>query len=422
MSDFIIEKVRAREIIDSRGNPTVEVDVYTKKGFGRDSVPSGASVGAHEALELRDGGRRFWGMGVLRAVESVNEVIAPRIIGMDAREQEEIDGLMVELDGTENKSRLGANAILGVSLAVARAAADTAGTPLYEYLRRSEYVMPVPLMNVINGGKHAGNLLSVQEFIIIPVGAGSFREALRTGSEVYHVLKSLLKERYGLMAVNVGDEGGFTPPMRETREALDALRMAVERSGREGEVLLAIDAAALSFYENGLYRIDGRSLTGEELLEFYERLADEYPIASIEDPFHEEDFEGFSELTRRLGRRVQIVGDDLFATNPRRLARGVDTGAANALLLKVNQIGTLTEAMHVAELCFRNRYRVVVSHRSGETESTTIADIAVALGCGQIKTGAPARGERTAKYNRLLRIEEELGRVEYPGLRAIRGG
>ena len=423
---FEIVRVRAREVLDSRGNPTVEVDVATRGGFGRAAVPAGASKGAHEALELRDGGRRYHGRGVLKAVRNVNEVIAPKVVGMDARRQYEIDRLMVELDGTRNKSRLGANAILGVSLAVAKAAADTYGMQLFEYIGGARArVMPVPLMNIINGGKHAGNELSVQEFMIVPVGADSFSDALRVGSEVYHELKAYLKERYGLSAVNVGDEGGFAPPMRETREALDALVESIKRAGySEGsDVVLALDAAASSFYdaERGVYRIDGREMTGDELLEMYVSLVDEYPIKSIEDPFHEEDFERFAELTKRVGGRVQIVGDDLFVTNVARLRRGIEVGAANALLLKVNQIGTLTEAIEAAELALSHGYNVIVSHRSGETEDTTIAHLAVALNAGQIKTGAPARGERTAKYNELLRIEERLGsKAVYPGIRAFR--
>ena len=423
---FEIVRVRAREVLDSRGNPTVEVDVATRGGFGRAAVPAGASKGAHEALELRDGGRRYHGRGVLKAVRNVNEVIAPKVVGMDARRQYEIDRLMVELDGTRNKSKLGANAILGVSLAVAKAAADTYGMQLFEYIGGARArVMPVPLMNIINGGKHAGNELSIQEFMIVPVGADSFSDALRVGSEVYHELKAYLKERYGLSAVNVGDEGGFAPPMRETREALDALVESIKRAGySEGsDVVLALDAAASSFYdaERGVYRIDGREVASDELLEMYVSLVDEYPIKSIEDPFHEEDFERFAELTKRVGGRVQVVGDDLFVTNVARLRRGIEVGAANALLLKVNQIGTLTEAVEAAELALSHGYNVIVSHRSGETEDTTIAHLAVALNAGQIKTGAPARGERTAKYNELLRIEEHLGsRAVYPGIRAFR--
>ncbi len=427
MSDsFVVKRVRAREILDSRGNPTVEVDVYTEHGFGRAAVPSGASTGIHEALELRDGDRRFHGKGVLRAVRNVNEIIAPEIVGMDARLQREIDEKMRRLDGTSNKSKLGANAILGVSLAVAKAAADTYDMPLYRYLGgiRSR-VMPVPLMNILNGGKHAGNELSIQEFMIVPVGADSLREALQIGSEVYHELKAFLKARFGLSAINVGDEGGFAPPLNKTRDALDALIEAIKKAGYDpdSDVVIAMDAAASSFYDedSGKYKIDGDELGREEMLEFYISLVNEYPIKSIEDPFFEEDFEAFAELTGKIGDHIQIVGDDLFVTNVNRLSKGIELGAANALLLKVNQIGTLTEAIDAAELSFSNGYNVIVSHRSGETEDATIAHLAVALNTGQIKTGAPARGERTAKYNELLRIEEELGsEAIYPGLTALK--
>jgi len=423
---FRITSIRAREILDSRGNPTVEVDVYTKGGFGRAAVPAGASKGVHEALEIRDGGKRYHGRGVLSAVRNVNEIIAPRVIGMDSRKQWEIDRLMIELDGTKNKSKLGANAILGVSLAVAKAAADTYKMPLFKYLGGLKArLLPVPLMNIINGGKHAGNQLSIQEFMIVPVGADKFSEALRIGAEVYHELKSYLKEKYGVSAINVGDEGGFAPPMKETREALDALVEAVKRAGySEGkDVVLALDAAATSFYnaEKKTYYIDGKELTSDELLQMYIDLVDEYPIKSIEDPFQEEDFESFAKLTEKIGSKVQIVGDDLFVTNVERLKRGIELKATNALLLKVNQIGTLTEAIQAAELAMSNGYNVIVSHRSGETEDITISHLAVALNAGQIKTGAPARGERTAKYNELLRIEEYLGdSAEFIGIKAFR--
>jgi len=411
---FKIASIKAREILDSRGNPTVEVDVYTKDGFGRAAVPAGASKGVHEALEKRDGGKRYHGRGVLSAVRNVNEVIAPKLIGMDSRRQWEIDQLMIKLDGTENKSKLGANAILGVSLAVAKAAADTYKIPLFEYLGGLRArILPVPLMNIINGGKHAGNELSIQEFMIVPVGADRFSEALRIGAEVYHELKSYLKEKYGLSAINVGDEGGFAPPMKETRDALNALIEAIKRTGYEEgtDVVLALDAAATSFYNNEkkTYYIDGKEISSEELLQMYIDLVNEYPIKSIEDPFQEEDFDSFAELTKRIGNKVQIVGDDLFVTNVKRLKRGIEVGAANALLLKVNQIGTLSEAIQAAEMAMDHGYSVIVSHRSGETEDTTIAHLAVALNSGQIKTGAPARGERTSKYNELLRIEEYLG-------------
>jgi enolase len=422
--DFQIVSVRGRWILDSRGNPTVEAEVQTLGGgFGRAAVPSGASTGKHEALELRDGGKQFHGKGVRKAVDNVNNVIAKEIIGMDSRDQEAVDRRMIELDGTKNKSQLGANAILSVSLAVAHAAANTYGLPLYQYLGGLlARTLPVPLMNIINGGKHAGNELKIQEFMIVPVGAASFAEALRMGSEVYHSLRKYLVNKYGLSAVNVGDEGGFAPPMKQTREALEALVAAIRDAGYEPgkDVALAIDAAASNFYDErkGAYSIDGRELTREKMMELYEELVKEYPIVSVEDPLHEEEFEGFAELTRSL--RVQVVGDDVFVTNVERLSKGIEAGAANALLLKVNQIGTLTEAIEAARLAMQHGYSVVVSHRSGETEDATIAHLAVALNTGQIKTGAPARGERTAKYNELLRIEELLGsRAVYPGPRAF---
>lgn len=423
--DFIISTIKGRWVLDSRGNPTVEAEVHTLGGgFGRAAIPSGASTGTHEALELRDGGKKFHGKGVEKAVRNINEIIAKELVGLDSRNQALIDTTMIKLDGTSNKSRLGANAILAVSLANAHAASATYGLSLFQYMGGTmARTLPVPLMNIINGGKHAGNELKIQEFMIVPVGGESFSEALRIGSEVYHSLKNYLKENYGVNAVNVGDEGGFAPPMKKSREALDALIAAIKLSGYEPgvDVVLAIDAAASEFYieEEGVYEIDGQKLSREKLLEYYEGLLQDYPIVSIEDPFHEEDFEGFAMATREL--KVQIVGDDIFVTNVNRLKKGIEMGAANALLLKVNQIGTLTEAMEAARLAMENKYSVVVSHRSGETEDVTIAHIAVALNCGQIKTGAPARGERTAKYNELLRIEEFLGRsAYYPGIRAFK--
>lgn len=423
--EFSITHVKARWVLDSRGNPTVEAEVRTfAGGYGSAIVPSGASTGTHEALELRDGGKRFHGKGVSKAVENVNKIIAPEILGEDSRKQEEIDSKMISLDGTPNKSRLGANAILSVSLAVAHAAADTYGLPLFQYLGGAlASTLPVPLMNIINGGKHAGNELKIQEFLIVPVGASSFSEALAMGSEVYHSLRGYLKEKYGVSAINVGDEGGFAPPMSRTREALDALIHAVRNAGYEPgrDVVLALDAAASEFYDEkrGVYTIDGAELTREKLIEFYESLVEEYPIVSIEDPLYEEDFEGFAEVTRSL--KIQVVGDDLFVTNVERLRRGIEAGAANALLLKVNQIGTLTEALSAARMALENNYSVIVSHRSGETEDVTISHIAVALNAGQIKTGAPARSERNAKYNELLRIEEYLGgRARYPGIKAFK--
>ncbi|KYH39337.1 MAG: enolase [Candidatus Bathyarchaeota archaeon B23] len=415
MGRYSITRVRAREVLDSRGNPTVEVEVETEGGaHGMASVPSGASWGRHEAVELRDGDRRFHGMGVLKAVSNVVEVIAPRLRGLDVREQRVIDELMIELDGTGNKARLGANAVLAVSIACAKAAAASLGLQLYEYVGGLDAdLMPIPFLNVINGGRHAGNELDFQEFMIAPVGAESFREALRMGSEVYHELRRLLIERYGRSAINVGDEGGFSPPMRRAEEALEAILWAVEELGYSRVVSPALDSAASTLYGPEGYRIAGGLLSRGELLDYYEELVRVYHIISIEDPFQEEDFEGFAEATRLLG--IQVVGDDLFATNVERLRRGIDMGAANALLWKVNQVGTLTEALEAAELAMSSGYGVMASHRSGETEDPFVADLSVALGCGQIKAGAPCRGERTAKYNRLLRIEERLGgRARYP--------
>ncbi|MBI2938043.1 MAG: phosphopyruvate hydratase [Thaumarchaeota archaeon] len=427
-ADLRIRKVFAREILDSRGNPTVEVDLQTAKSSGRADVPSGASTGTHEALEIRDGDKaRYNGKGVLKAVRNVSEVIGPKVIGLDATKQQEIDRLMIKLDGTPNKTNLGANAILGVSLAAAKAAANGLGEPLYKYLGGGgARILPVPMMNVINGGKHAGSELSIQEFMILPVGADRFSEALRIGAEVYQNLKKFLTEKYGRGAINVGDEGGFAPPMKTVREALEALSKAVDMAGYElgVDVVLAMDAAASEFFDekSKTYRIDGDRLDSGKLIVLYKKLVEEYPVKSIEDPLQEEDFAGLAAITKEIGKTVQIVGDDIFVTNVKRLQRGIDQGAANALLLKVNQIGTLTEAIEAAELCFRNNYRVVVSHRSGETEDTTIADLAVALGTGQIKTGAPARAERTAKYNQLLRIEENLGSsAKYLGIKALAG-
>ncbi len=417
---FKIAYVKAREVLDSRGNPTVEVEIRTKGGGkGIAEVPAGASKGVHEAIELRDGDERYHGLGVRKAIDNVNTIIAPIITGMDSRRQRELDKTLLTLDGTKNKSKLGANAILGVSLANAKAAANTLQVELFRYLGGVRaHILPVPMMNILNGGKHAGNELSIQEFMIMPLGVDKFSEALRIGSEVYHELKNYLKEKYGLAAINVGDEGGFAPPMKETREALDALVNAIKKAGYdpENDIVLALDAAASSFYDGNKYKIDNKLLSRDELLEYYLGIIDEYPVKSIEDPFYEEDYEGFSIITKKLGNRVQIVGDDLFVTNIERLSKGIKLGAANALLLKVNQIGTLTEAIDAAELALRNKYNVIVSHRSGETEDTTIADLSVALNAGLIKTGAPARGERTAKYNRLLRIEEILGdEAEYLG-------
>ena len=411
---YIIKEVRAMEILDSRGNPTVQAEVLTQQAYGRAMVPSGASTGKYEAVELRDKDpKRFHGRGVLQAIENILTVLAPAIIGLDARNQQEIDAKLRKLDGTPNKSNLGANAILGVSLAVAKAAADTGIQHLFEYLApREQYVLPVPMLNIINGGVHAGNQLAIQEFMIMPVGFDNFHRALRAGIEVYHTLGKVLKQKYGPVGANLGDEGGFAPPMQETREALNAVITAIEQEGYKpgNEIGLAIDAAANEFYNKGKYAIDNHQFAPGELLDFYRDLSKEYPLLSIEDPFEENDFDSFAQITQSLGQSVQIVGDDLFVSNTERLQKGIDMGAANSLLLKVNQIGTLTEAVDAAQLAGSNNYTVVVSHRSGETENTFIADLAVALSSGQIKTGAPARGERTAKYNRLIKITHDLGK------------
>ncbi len=408
---FTIKNIHAREILDSRGNPTVEVDVITETGFGRASVPSGASTGTNEALELRDKDNRYHGKGVKIAVNNVNTEIKKALMGEDVRNQRDIDRLMLELDGTPNKSRLGANAILGVSLAVAHAAADSLGLSLYRYLGGTNtFTLPCPTMNVINGGKHAGNRLAIQEFMLQPKGAKAYSEALRMGAETYQTLGSILTKKYGNSAVNVGYEGGYAPPLENTGDALDSLVSAIEVAGYEKKITIGLDAAASEFCKKDKYSIDGKALSNEELADYYADLVKTYPIFSIEDPFHEEAFDDFAALTKKLKDTV-IVGDDLFVTNVRRLEKGIKMNAANALLLKVNQIGTLSEAFDAARLAQRNKYKVVVSHRSAETEDTTIADISVAIGAELIKTGAPARSERNAKYNQLLRIEEELGKA-----------
>jgi enolase len=388
---FRIEDIRAREVLDSRGNPTVEVTVRLEGGgLGKFSVPSGASKGKREALELRDGGKWLRGMGVVKAVRNVNEIIRPSLLGVDASIQALVDSILIQLDGTPNKSNI----------------------PLYRYLGGAfSNVLPVPLMNIINGGKHAGNDLSIQEFMIVPVNFKTFKDALFAGVSIYMELRSLLEERYGRHAINLGDEGGFAPPMKRTEEALDSLVNSIERAGFEGEVKLAIDCAASNLYADGKYNIDGASLTREELMSFYESIVDRYPIIAIEDPFHEEDLDSLSELTKKLGHRILLVGDDYFVSNERYLRKGIEAKAGNAILLKLNQIGTLTEAFRTASLAFRYGYKVIVSHRSGETNDPFISDLSVALNCGYIKAGAPARGERVAKYNRLLEIEEELGSV-----------
>lgn len=417
--------MHGREILDSRGNPTVEAIVCAGDKCESASVPSGASTGKHEALELRDGdSKRYMGLGVSRAVQNIEKEIAPKLLGLDPRQQTHIDRLMIDLDGTPNKSRLGANAILAVSLAVAKLASRLEAKPLYNYLSKGKgRTLPVPVMNIINGGKHAGTELKIQEFMVIPAGAKSFAESLRIGADIYHTLRRVIQSKYGKQSVNVGDEGGFAPPMSKTSEALEALLHAVSESGYTAgkNVFLGLDVASSEFFESGKYHIDGEIISAEDLAEFFLRLIERFPIRYLEDPFEEDDFEHTAQLTRKIGGKVQIVGDDLFVTNVARLKKGIEAGAANALLLKVNQIGTLTEAMNAAKLAMKNRYRVVTSHRSGETEDTTIADLAVAINCGQIKTGAPCRGERTAKYNRLLRIEEELStKGQFAGTSALR--
>jgi enolase len=419
-----IHDVRARQVLDSRGNPTVEVDVWLESGAqGRAAVPSGASTGEFEAVELRDGGERWGGKGVSQAVANVNGEIAKRVIGMDATDQKGIDQILRELDGTPNKSRLGANAILGVSLAVAKAAAAEAGRPLYRYLGgEGVRVMPVPMLNVLNGGAHADNRVDFQEFMVVPAGAERFSEALRMGAEVFHALKGWLHGR-GL-GTAVGDEGGFAPDLGSNEEALEALVAGIEAAGYEPgrDVAIALDPATSEIHRDGAYRLthEGRVMSSEELAEYWRSLCDRYPIVSIEDGMDEEDWAGWKILTELIGDRIQLVGDDLFVTNPERLRRGIEAGVANSILVKVNQIGTLSETLDAIDIARAAGYTAVMSHRSGETEDVTIADLAVATGCGQIKTGAPSRSDRVAKYNQLLRIEEELGPdAEYPGWRAF---
>ena len=426
MSDIIF--VRGREVLDSRGNPTVEAEIGLDSGAsGRAIVPSGASTGAGEALELRDGGDRYLGKGVRKAVDAVNDVIGPELVGADADEQRLVDQALLDLDGTDNKSELGANALLGVSLAVARAAADSADLPLFRYVGGpNAHLLPVPMMNIINGGAHADSGVDVQEFMIAPIGAATYAEALRQGVEVYHALKAVLKKR-GL-ATGLGDEGGFAPDLPSNRDALDLIASAVESAGLSlgDDIALALDVAASEFHTgSGSYAFEGGTKSAEEMADYYTDLVRAYPIVSIEDPLDEDDWPGWQAIQSGLGEQVQLVGDDLFVTNVTRLQRGIDERSANALLVKVNQIGTLTETLDAVELAHRSGFRCMMSHRSGETEDTTIADLAVATNCGQIKTGAPARSERVAKYNQLLRIEEELddaaryaGRSAFPRLAA----
>lgn len=429
--DTTIESISAIEILDSRGNPTIEVEVVLADGaWGRAAVPSGASTGVHEALELRDGDKsRYLGKGVQQAVANVNGVIAEALSGWDALDQKAIDAELIALDGTPNKSRLGANAILGVSLAVAKAAANSLGLPLYRYLGGVyAHTLPVPMMNILNGGAHtAWQSTDMQEFMIMPLGAPSFAEALRWGAEIYHALKSVLKE-HGYVTL-VGDEGGYAPALKSNREAIELILKAIEKAGfkagRGQEIALALDPAASELYdeETRTYQLrkEGRSLTSEQMVEFWAEWVDAYPIVSIEDGLAQDDWDGWKLLTQRLGSRLQIVGDDLLVTNPQRVARAIEEGAANALLVKLNQIGTLTETIQAAEACHRAGWRTIISHRSGETEDATIADLAVALNSGQIKTGAPARSDRVAKYNQLLRIEAELGdAARYAGWQALR--
>ena len=406
-----IEAVWAREVLDSRGNPTVEAEITVAGHKVRAIAPSGASTGSWEAHELRDGDARFGGKGVLNAVNNVRTEIAKAIVGMDPADQRAVDEAMIELDGTDNKKRLGANAIIATSLAVAKAGSMVDGVPLYQHIGDNGVTLPVPMLNIINGGKHAGGNLKIQEFMIIPAGAKSFSECLRMSSEVYMSLKLLLKKKYGVGAIYLCDEGGFAPPLDTSAEAMETILSAVSDAGYAPgkDVFLALDAASSEFYNDGVYDVDGMKLSAGELADHYKKLTETYPLISIEDPFFEDDFETTAELTKKIGSNVQIVGDDLFVTNTKRLSKGIDVGAANALLLKVNQIGTVTEAGDAAQMSFDNGYSVVVSHRSGESEDVSIADLAVGWGSGQIKTGAPARGERTSKYNQLLRIEEELG-------------
>ena len=411
---FTIKKIHARQIMDSRGNPTIECDIELSGGaFGRAAVPSGASTGTFEALELRDGGTTYMGKGVLTAVQNVNKIIAPTLIGMNATEQTEIDNKMLTLDGTPNKEKLGANAILSVSLAIAHAAANAQKLPLYKYIanvynNENPCVLPRPMMNIINGGAHADNGLDVQEFMIIPNGAKSEIDAIRMGSEIFHHLKSILKKSGN--STNVGDEGGFAPNFNNCRDALDTIISAIKSAGYiPGEqVSIGLDVASSEFYSNGVYNFEGKQLTSDEMIAFYEQLINEYPIISIEDALAEEDWDGWKKLTETIGKKCQLVGDDLFVTNPKRLERGIENGIANAILIKVNQIGSLTETLNAIKMAQNANYGVIISHRSGETEDTTIADLAVATNAGQIKTGSMSRTDRMAKYNQLIRIEEEL--------------
>jgi len=413
---FKIKKIKAREVLDSRGNPTVEVDLTTNSCCAKSIVPSGASTGVHEALELRDNDRkRYSGKGVLKAVSNVNKIIAKRIIGLDCRKQREIDNILIELDGTENKSRLGANAILGVSMAVCKAGAICSGKQLYEHIKKlsnsKKAMPPVPQMNVINSGKHAGIENDIQEHMIVPIGFKSFKDALRAGVETYHALKSILKKKYGAKAILLGDEGGFAPPIADVDVRLELLLKAIKEAGYMGKIKLALDCAASEFYDdkNGGYMILNKKFNKNELVDYYKNLIRKYPIISIEDGMSQDDWEGWNLLNKKIGKKIQLVGDDLLVTNIGRIKRALEHKACNALLLKINQIGTITESIDAASISFKNKWNVVVSHRSSETEDSFIADLCVGIGANQSKFGAPARSERTAKYNRLLRVEEELG-------------
>jgi len=417
-----IRTVRGREVLDSRGNPTVECDVETDDGLFRAMVPSGASAGIHEAVELRDGGRRFHGRGTRRAVDNINNIMSKKIVGMDCTDQNGVDDLLIELDGTENKEQLGANAILAVSIAVCKAGAAATGKKLYEYVgelygKPYPRMLPVPQHNIINGGKHAGQENSIQEHMIMPVGAKSFREALRMASEIYHALKNILKKRLGAGAVLIGDEGGFAPPQLKTiHERLDILMEAISSVGYEDEIKLAIDSASSEFFEDGIYRLEGKEMSAGELIDYYSDVVSSYPIVSWEDGMAEDDWDGWVEMTKKLGDRIQIVGDDLLVTNPRRIKKAIEIRAANSALIKLNQIGTVTETLEAVKLAHSNRWTAVCSHRSGETEDSFLADFTVGVSSSQIKCGAPARSERLSKYNQLLRIEEELDKeAKYPG-------
>ncbi|MBS3105789.1 phosphopyruvate hydratase [Candidatus Woesearchaeota archaeon] len=415
--DFRIKKIKAREVLDSRGNPTVEVNLSTNSCCAKAIVPSGASTGIHEALELRDNGKkRYNGKGVLKAVSNVNKIIAKRIVGLDCRKQREIDNILIELDGTENKSKLGANAILGVSMAVCKAGAICSGKQLYEYIQKlsnsKKLILPIPQMNVINSGKHAGVENDIQEHMIMPVGFKSFKDALRAGVETYYTLKGILKKKYGANATLLGDEGGFAPPIADVEERLELLLAAIDESGYGGKIKLALDCAASEFYneETNEYAIINKKYSNGELIDFYKKLIKKFQVISVEDGFSQDDWNVWQLFSKELGKKIQIVGDDLLATNIGRIKRALERKACNALLLKINQIGTITESIDAANIAFKNKWNVVVSHRSGETEDSFIADLAVGLGANQSKFGAPARSERTAKYNRLLRIEEKLGK------------